>query len=233
MGAIDPCNGAQMALLLQQSGHQAGCPARPNADHPRRVNRVTRAADALDEQVDGVRQRSEEAFAAVYESTANGLASYAYGMLRDRLAAEDAVQQAFLELTRAAPTIRGNGRSLRAWLYRSVRYTCLDEIRRRGRHPEVVTDTLPDAGYIDELHLPDPVLQTALLALSERQRSLLLLRHVVGLPADEVARVMQSNRSAVYAATARAERRLRRLLEGVESTDAPASISVDQSDGER
>lgn len=194
---------------------------------------MTRAADALDELVDGIRLRSEEAFTAVYTLTANGLASYAYGMLRDRLSAEDAVQQAFLELTRAAPTLRGDGRSLRAWLYRSVRFTCLDEIRRRGRRPEVVTDTIPDAGYTDELDLPDPALQTALLALSERQRSLLLLRHVVGLTADEVARVMQSNRSAVYAATARAERRLRKLLEGVESGAAPASISVDQSDGDR
>jgi len=193
---------------------------------------VTRAVNALDELVDGVRRRSEEDFAALYDLTADGLASYAYGMLRDRLAAEDAVQQAFLELTRAAPTLRGDGRSLRAWLYRSVRFTCLDEIRRRGRRPEVVTDVVPDAGYHDELDLPDPALQAALLTLSERQRSLLVLRHVVGLPAAEVARVLGTNRSAVYAATARAERRLRQLLGGVESETRPASVSMDHSDGE-
>lgn len=194
---------------------------------------MTRAADALDELVDGVRQRSDVAFAAVYTLTANGLASYAHGMLRDRLAAEDAVQQAFLELTRAAPKLRGDGRSLRSWLYRSVRFTCLDEIRRRARHPELVTDSLPDTGYTDELDFPEPALQHALLALSERQRSLLVLRHVVGLPAVEVAQVMQSNRSAVYAATARAERRLRKLLGGVESGTSPASVPVDHLDGDR
>ena len=194
---------------------------------------MTRAKDALDEHVDGVRSRSEEAFSAVYTLMANGLASYANGMLRDRLAAEDSVQQAFLELARAAPSLRGDGRSLRAWLYRSVRYSCLDEIRRRERRPEVVTDQVPDAGYRDEIDLPDPALQAALLALSERQRSLLVLRHVVGLPAAEVAQVMQSNRSAVYAATARAERRLRKLLEGVESGTSPASVPVDHLDGDR
>ena len=192
---------------------------------------MTRAADALDELVEGVRTRSEEAFSAVYDITANRLASYAYGMLRDRPAAEDAVQQAFLELTRAAPTLRGDGRSLRAWLFRSVRYTCLDEIRRRGRRPEVVTDAVPDRGYEHELDLPDPALQEALLLLSERHRSLLVLRHVVGLPADEVARTMGTNRTAVYAATARAERRFRQLLEGVESDARPASLSVEQTDG--
>lgn len=185
---------------------------------------MNRADDALDELVDGIRDRSEEAFSAVYALTADGLASYAYGMLRDRLAAEDAVQQAFLELTRAASSLKGGGRSLRAWLYRSVRFTCLDELRRRGRRPEVVTDSLPDPGYTDELHLPDPVLQNALRELSERQRSLVVLRHVVGLSADEVANVMETNRTAVYAATARAERRLRRLLETVESEEHPASV---------
>lgn len=114
---------------------------------------------------------------------------------------------------------------MRAWLYRSVRYTCLDEIRRRGRHPEVVTDAVPDTGYTDDLDLPDPVLQEALLSLSERQRSLLVLRHVVGLPAGDVAKVMNTNRGAVYAATARAERRLRQLLT-VESDGRPASVPI-------
>lgn len=188
---------------------------------------MTRAEEALDDLVDGIRLRSEEAFSAVYALTADGLASYAHGMLRDRPAAEDAVQQAFLELTRAAPSFRGGGRSLRAWLYRSVRFTCLDEIRRRGRRPEVVTDTVPDAGYTDELDLSDPALQEALLSLSERQRSLLVLRHVVGLPAAEVAKVMGTNRSAVYAATARAERRLRGMLETVESEGRPASVPIE------
>jgi len=114
-----------------------------------------------------------------------------------------------------------------------VRFNCLDEIRRRKRHPEMVTQAIPDAGYVDDIDLPDPVLQQALLALSERHRSLLVLRHVVGLSAEEVAAVMETNRTSVYAATARAERRLRHLLEGVESESAPASISIDQSDGEK
>ena len=182
----------------------------------------------MDEHVDGVRSRSEEAFSAVYALTANSLASYANGMLRDRLAAEDTVQQAFLELARAAPNLRGDGRSLRAWLYRSVRYSCLDEIRRRERRPEVVTDQVPDAGYHDEIDLPDPALQAMLLALTERQRSLLVLRHVVGLSGAQVAKAMGTNRTAVYAATARAERRLRQLLEGVESEHVATSVSVER-----
>jgi len=170
----------------------------------------------LDDWVDGIRRRSDAAFRAVYESMANDLASFAIGFLRDRKAAEDAVQQAFLELVKAAPTIEGNGRSLRAWLYRSVRFSCLDELRRRRRKPV-------DLGSDEQRHPPvmvDPTehhlsseLEEALAALNDRQRSLVVLRHVVDLSPDEIADILEMSRTAVYAALSRAEQRLRSLLD--------------------
>ncbi|VAV89716.1 hypothetical protein MNBD_ACTINO01-147, partial [hydrothermal vent metagenome] len=81
---------------------------------------------------------------------ADRLVSYAFGMLRDRQAAEDAVQQAFLELAGSAPSFRGDGRALRAWMYRAVRFNCLDEVRRRSRRPEQPTSDLPDTVAVDE-----------------------------------------------------------------------------------
>ena len=176
-----------------------------------------------DSLVDGVRARSEQAFATVYQLVASDLLSFANGMLRDRGAAEDAVQQAFLELARAAPTIKGDGRSLRAWLYRSVRFSCLDEIRRRKRRPEQPTEELPERGVDDGVLEGDPLLQEALMKLGERHRAILVLRHVIGCSVDEVAQILGSNRTAIYAASARAERRLRRELTGVESGADPAS----------
>lgn len=179
-----------------------------------------------EELVDGIRSRSDSAFTTVYRLLASDLASFAHGMLRDRGAAEDAVQQAFLELARAAPTIRGDGRSLQAWLYRSVRFSCLDEIRRRERHPEDPTERLPETGVADPIEVPDPDLQEALMALTDRQRAIVVLRHVLGASFDDIARVMGSNRTAMYAACARAERSLERTLRAVESGDAAASEGV-------
>jgi RNA polymerase sigma-70 factor (ECF subfamily) len=180
-------------------------------------------ARTLDELVDGVRERSERAFSAVYRLTANGLLSFAFGLPRDRAAAEDAVQQGFLELARASHTMKGDGRSLRAWLYKSVRFRCLDELRRRRRRPEVPTDALPDVDVVPGPELPDPDLREALSHLSERHRSIVLLRHVIGLSYNEIAGVSGTNRVAVYGASARAERRLRQLLETVESAAPVAS----------
>lgn len=189
----------------------------------------------LDELVEGVRRRDNVAFSALHRITADALASFAFSMLRDRRAAEDAVQQAFLELVRAAATIKGDGRSLRAWLFRSVRFTCLDEIRRRERHPESPSDSLPDTPDTDEEDLAalDPELEAALSQLSERQRTLIALRHVVGLSGEEVASVMEMSRPAAYAATSRAEKRLRKLLSAVESQVESASPSVKKAEERR
>lgn len=175
-----------------------------------------RTSHALDQYADGIRRRSDHAFRAVYEATADDLASYAYGMLRNRTAAEDAVQQAFLELVRAAEKLRGQGEAIRVWLFRAVRYTCLDELRKAGRRPELPSDSVPDPGYVDADPFDrqiDPVLAGALGSLSNRQRSLVVLRHVVGLSGEEMARVMKTSRTAVYAALNRAERRLRQALD--------------------
>ena len=168
--------------------------------HPRSLD------DAL---VDGVRARSEQAFTTVYQLVASDLLSFANGMLRDVGAAEDAVQQAFLELARAAPTIKGDGHSLRAWLYRSVRFSCLDEIRRRKRRPEQPTQDLPEHGVDDQIVEGDPLLQEALMNLAERHRAILVLRHVIGCSVDEIAQILGSNRTAIYAASARAAPRCR------------------------
>lgn len=181
---------------------------------------MTNAAD-LDRWVDGIRRRSDEAFREVYALLADDLASFANGMLRDRRAAEDTVQQAFLELVKAAPRFRGDGRSLRAWLFRSVRFNCLDEIKRRSRRPEAPTEHLPERpssppdAAVEGL---EPALEEALSALAPRQRALIVLRHVVGLSGEEIASVVRSNRTAVYAALGRAERRFRQTYDHARST---------------
>ena len=183
--------------------------------HPLQVRIIPRSrsdadADALPE---GVRRLAPEAFRALYELHADGLNSFAYSMLRDPAAAEDAVQQAFLELVKAAPSIRGDDRSLRAWLFRSVRFRCLDEIRRRERRREVLHAEVPEGLTASEPPQGDADgLEAALAQLTDQQRSVLFLRHVMGMSGHEVAVVLDTSRAAVFAAAARAERRLRALL---------------------
>ena len=106
---------------------------------------MTTVEHPLDRWADGIRTRSEEAFRAVYTETVNDLTSFAYGMVHHRPTAEDMVQEAFVELVRAADRIKGDGRAVRVWLFRSVRFRCLDELRRRKRQA-IPSERLPDDG---------------------------------------------------------------------------------------
>ncbi len=188
--------------------------------HLSRTSYASTDAAPLDELVQGVRERSRTAFAALHEHMADALFSFARNLLRERQAAEDAVQQTFLELVQSADKIKGDGRSLRSWLYRSVRYNCLDEIRRRERRPETPVAMLPDTpAPIDTTHILDPDLEAAMGLLTEQQRTVMFLRHVVGLSGTETAHVTRLSRAAVFATARRAEGRLREALtnEGGES----------------
>lgn len=167
----------------------------------------------LDTWVDGIRRGSDDAYRAVYDHTAPDLLSFAHALLRNRASAEDVVQQAFLELVSAAPAFRGRGEALRVWLFKSVRFRCLDHLRRASSR-EIVTDRLPERGAVDAPSVEiDPRLLRALDQLSERQRSMVLMRHVVGMSGAEIASVVGLNRAAVYAVVRRAERRLRESVQ--------------------
>jgi RNA polymerase sigma-70 factor (ECF subfamily) len=184
---------------------------------------MTTAPDPLDALVEGVVAGRNASFRALYDETADGLAGFAYRMLGDRHAAEDAVQQAFLELARSAGRFRGDGRALRAWLYRSVRFSVMDELRRRRRRPEQPSEILPETPVTEHAdHGWDPELEEALGALPERQRAVLLLWHVDGFEPAEIARILGTTRGAVYAAAARGEVALRSSLR-VESGAPTAS----------
>ena len=170
----------------------------------------------LDALLPGVRRLAPSAFHSLYLLLSDRLNTFAFSYLRDRGSAEDAVQQAFLELVQGASGIKGDGRSLQAWLFRSVRFGCLDEIRRRARKPVTFHAEVPDTSTtVDEPDIGlDPNVERALASLTPQQRAIMYLRHVIGMSGAEVAEVLGSNRAAVFAAAARAERRLRSLLGG-------------------
>lgn len=187
----------------------------------------------LDALVAGVVQRDNQAFSQLYDLLADSLGAFAFRLVRDRQAAEDAVQQAFIELASAAPGFTGNGRSLQAWLYKSVRFSCLDEFRRRSRRPEVPTERLPEVAFVGSDTAPySAELASAITSLPYRQQLLLDLRHVHQLSGYEMAEVLGMTRPAAYAALSRAEKNLRKAFtEAVESMSQTASLSV--KDGER
>lgn len=176
----------------------------------------------LDRLAEPCRRADEAALARVYELTADLLASVAYRLTHDPHATDDVVQETFVRFVSAVPTIRGDGRALRAWLVRTTRNLCIDQWRSRSRRGEVLVAETPEKEplQVDPLgDLPDPRLEVALARLTPDQRTALVLRYVGGLSGQELALAFDRNRAAIYTLLRRAERSLRRLLEEAPSDE--------------
>lgn len=72
------------------------------------------------------------AFAGLYDRHSRAAYSLAYRMMGDRQAAEDLVQEAFLQVWRAARSYRADRGSVRTWILSIVHNRGIDQIRSRA-----------------------------------------------------------------------------------------------------
>ena len=81
------------------------------------------------------------AFGAIYDRYADRLFDFCVGMLRDREAAADCVQDVFVTAATKLTLLREPDR-LRSWLYAIARHEAIGRLNARRR--EDLTDTMPD-----------------------------------------------------------------------------------------
>jgi len=171
-----------------------------------------------------VRDGDRDAFRALYDRFASRAFAFAYRYTRERAAAEDLVQEAFLRVYRARASYVPTAK-FATWFYRILTNLCLS--RRKSR--EVPLDVIGDsdasmAPALEDQRDPDPAeaLQTrelrervrqAIAALPPRQRTAVLLRRFDDLSQAEVGEVMRMSEKAVKSLLARARESLRRTME--------------------
>ena len=143
---------------------------------------------------------------------------YAFAMLRDREAAEDAVQDAFERVLAALgryPEGRLRGMRLRAWLYRVTLNVVRNALRRNRREtpedPEKLSELAGVASGGGREETMD--LLAALGRLPERQRTAITLRYLQDLPYAEVAAATGWPEATARTLARRGLGRLRGLLE--------------------
>jgi RNA polymerase sigma-70 factor (ECF subfamily) len=153
-----------------------------------------------------------------FEANRTHLRAVAYRMLGSVTEADDAVQEAWLRLSR---TDAGEVDNLRAWLTTVVGRVCLDMLRSRksrredslGPHvPEPIVD--PEAG-LDPEHealLADSVGLALLVVLEELappERLAFVLHDMFGMPFSEIAPIVDRSPDATRQLASRARRRVR------------------------
>ncbi len=160
----------------------------------------------------------QDLLAQQFEANRPHLRAVAYRMLGSLAEAEDAVQEAWIRLSRSDTSEVEN---LRAWLTTVVSRICLNLLRTRRTHPEAPIEThvadpivSPPSG-IDPEHealLGDSVglaMLAVLDTLNPAERVAFVLHDVFGVPFEEIAPIVGRSPAAARQLASRARRRVR------------------------
>ncbi|MCP3968395.1 MAG: RNA polymerase sigma factor [Lentisphaerae bacterium] len=130
------------------------------------------------------------------------LLRYAWRFLQDESMAKDAVQEAFIQLSRQKP---GKVIHAKAWLYRAVHNKCINILRKNSRRSETGLDcappttahpgSAPDAGIKhDETRA---LLMRCFSELTPREREIITLKVECNKSYQEISQVMNVSVSNV------------------------------------
>jgi RNA polymerase sigma factor (sigma-70 family) len=153
-----------------------------------------------------------------FEQNRGHLRAVAQRMLGSTAEADDAVQEAWLRLSRSDAAEIQN---MRAWLTTVVSRICLDMLRtRQGRREELVDEwadepivsVFPEDDPEQEALIADGVglaLQVVLDTLSPAERLAFVLHDMFGVPFEEIGPIVGRNAAAARQLASRARRRVR------------------------
>jgi RNA polymerase sigma-70 factor (ECF subfamily) len=137
--------------------------------------------------------RGREAFERLVPEYRRRVFGLAYGILRDRAAAEDLAQEVFVKLWQALPRYDGRAR-LSTWIYAITRNAAVSALRSRRRElslsEEAVSAEAEGIGAPDAPEADGPALRGAVESLPEKQRLAITLYYFDERPVDEVAEMM-------------------------------------------
>ena len=168
------------------------------------------------------------AFTELVEKYKQPVMNLAFRTLRDLTEAEDLAQNVFVQVWKAAPRYEPTAK-FSTWLFTITRNLCLNEIRRRTRHPaDSLDQTRDDADdqplyqiedkrvtpATEELLRGELVekVDAALAILPENQRTALLLCRQEELSYEEIATVLGCSLSATKSLIHRARETLKLRL---------------------
>lgn len=142
-----------------------------------------------------VGQGDQSAFARLYDAVAGRLFGLVSTIVRDRVAAEDVLQETFMQIWRRAEHFDPDRADAMVWLSLIARGKAIDHLRRRGALSAAHTraaDCLPppatqDASQTAEHRSLCAAATRALASLPAEQREVLTLAYYGGLSGAEIA----------------------------------------------
>jgi len=152
----------------------------------------------------------------------------AYGILRDRHLAEDATQQAFLDIWRNLPTLEDPSR-FSGWSYRILVRACYAEARRKpdwAREGDIGPSHVPAAPDEYDSVVDRDQLERGFRHLSVEHRTIIVLRCLLDLPMEQVAEALGIPEGTVGSRLSRAVKAMRAALEAESRTSTTISTTM-------
>ena len=156
-----------------------------------------------------------EAIRVLYLRYKDNVYGYVLSFVRDPHEAEDITQHVFLKLMSVIHKYRAREVPFTSWLLRVARNVALDHMRRRRA---VLCEEVYDASHQSDDSSEDlrRGLEQALELLPEEQRSVIVLRHLVGLTPGEIAARMGRTEPSIHGLHHRARQTLKRELMAID-----------------
>ncbi len=175
-----------------------------------------------------VKRGDRAAFTELVEKYKQPVVNFVFRSLRDEAESEDLAQNVFLQVYKSRARYQQTAR-FSTWLFTIARNLCLNELRRRSRHPaESLEEThaehedQPRQQFEDKSQIapPDNLLhlelakkiEEALAELPENQRSAILLCRQDELSYEEIASILNCSLSATKSLIHRGRETLKEKL---------------------
>ena len=173
-------SGRQVSLETEAVDHASGCDA---------------SEDPLAALLAATAGGDEDAFARLYRQSSGRLLSIALRMLRRRDAAEEVLQEAYLQVWNNAAQFTVDKGSGMGWLIGILLFRALDRLRRDSRSTRLASELVHDGESLAPAMPPDPAERTETLEeltaclgkLERRQQDCILLAYCEGYSHDELA----------------------------------------------
>jgi len=176
---------------------------------------VPDGAETLRGLIERASRGDTDAFRRLFDRYVDRVFRYGYVRLGRSDEANDLVQEVFLSVWKALPSFRYEHEgSFPAWLFRIASRRVGDRVKQRVRHQAVPLDEAPEGSIeFEGQAVSRRLLVAALATLPERQREVVVLRFVAGLPVKEIAAAMGKTEAAITALQMRGLDHLRRYIE--------------------
>src|SRR5262245_3368693 len=204
------------AVPLPRQQATAGFRARTTLDESPEDRRMVAMAVARG------REGDREAIRYLYVRYSHNIYGYVRSIVHDEHEAEDITQHVFAKLITVLAKYDERGVPFFAWLLRLAHNAAIDHLRGRRATPaaEVIG---ADSRADDEAADRSRQLLDALETLPDEQRSVVVLRHVVGLTPREIATALGRSESSIHGLHHRGRGALRAVL--AERESAPTVLA--------